>query len=290
MDPNFAAAYAALAKGYVCWADHVNRTRDPLPLAEEAAARALELDPNSSDAWLALAVTRSELHFQWAAAESAYQRAIQVDPLNATAHEWYGSYLVLTGNGRRAVSEVSKATAILPDNFVINQMSGEVYFYAGDYREAIAAFRRALEVRPKSETARAWLTKTYLTPQRKEQIEKPSVIEVFPPGGPPALRDLRTAYEASGTQGVHRARLEALLVEDEVEHVDRMSLAVAYAGVGETSKALDSIEEAIKERTSTLRYLAVEPALDGLRKESRFRNSMTSVGLPEFRGQVVESH
>ncbi len=136
---------------------------------------------------------------------------------------------------------------------------------------------------------RDWLIRTYVTQQRKNSIAKPNLIEMFPPGGPPGLRDLQRAYEAGGSQGIRRARLEALLVENEAQPVDPMTLASAYAAVGETAKALDMVEEAIKERTSTLRYLAVEPILDSLRKEPRFRQVMTSVGLPDFRSELVDS-
>ncbi len=88
-DPDFALAHAGLADTYVVLGDY----RDVLPAeaygrAREAADTALRLDPSLAEAhtvraWLAMSLERD-----WTAAEASFQRALQLNPGYATAHQW----------------------------------------------------------------------------------------------------------------------------------------------------------------------------------------------------------
>ncbi|MEO8164439.1 MAG: hypothetical protein ABI619_03490 [Betaproteobacteria bacterium] len=57
-------------------------------------------------------------------------------------------------------------------------------------------------------------------------------------------------------------------------------LAVVYAGLGETDKAFQSLDQAVRMRSTLLTYLKMDPRLDSLRKDPRFDSLIHRIGIP----------
>jgi hypothetical protein len=55
--------------------------------------------------------------------------------------------------------------------------------------------------------------------------------------------------------------------------------AILYTQLGDKSNALDLLEKAYEQRSLFMTELAIEPAFDRLREESRFQNLLQRVGL-----------
>ena len=64
------------------------------------------------------------------------------------------------------------------------------------------------------------------------------------------------------------------------KYVPAFNLAVVYAGLGRKGEALAWMEKAYGERSSWMTYLGLEPRLDALRPDPRFRDLVRRVGLP----------
>ena len=81
LDPEFAAAYSAMARARIALANH---SREPgrvqFEQARALALRAIALDPGISDAHLALAEIRRMLEWNWRVAEDEYRTAIALSP------------------------------------------------------------------------------------------------------------------------------------------------------------------------------------------------------------------
>src|SRR5204862_1280942 len=91
-DPNYALAYAGLSSAYIIlpfWAG-VDRL-DAFAKAKDAALKALRLDPNLAEAHLALGKVLFFSEIDLPGALREYQRAIELQPNDATAHHWLGN-------------------------------------------------------------------------------------------------------------------------------------------------------------------------------------------------------
>jgi TolB-like protein/Tfp pilus assembly protein PilF len=96
-DPNFAAAYAGLSDSYhLLMNNHREEMQDGEKQGTRAAARAIELDPHSSEAYASRAnferqryQATGELSAKLAALAD-YRRAVELDPTNAQAYHWLG--------------------------------------------------------------------------------------------------------------------------------------------------------------------------------------------------------
>jgi len=81
--------------------------------AEQAARRALELDPRSASAWTALGSVLRDRR-DWAASEEAYLRALQLDSDNSEAIHQYAEMLEATGRIADAVTAARRAAGLDP--------------------------------------------------------------------------------------------------------------------------------------------------------------------------------
>jgi DNA-binding winged helix-turn-helix (wHTH) protein/Flp pilus assembly protein TadD len=280
-DPSFAAAYSLLAQERVIFADAVGRNDQELKAAEQAATRALALNPKLTQALLALAVVQSELHWDWVRAESTYRHALELDPSNALAHEWFGSFLALTGRVDEGLSHARRAVTLAQGKVSTLRNLGEILLYNGNCEQAATTLRNALEIRPGNEWVRDLLTRAYLCLDEQDSGAAADYFGRILPGfRPPSLRDLSDAYSQDRWRAVQRARLDDLLAETKVRTIDPLVIAAAYASVGNRSQALDAIEKSFAEHSSLLRYVAFEPAFKGLRDQPRYQSILARMGLP----------
>ena len=93
LDPQFAEAFAAWANLYVAAAGDFIPMREVIPRARELVARALELDPRSSDAHAALANITFQFDHDWDRAEAEFEEAISLNPSNVVALRFYALML-----------------------------------------------------------------------------------------------------------------------------------------------------------------------------------------------------
>jgi adenylate cyclase len=124
-DPNFAPAWAMLAQAYDLTPNqYALRFSDSteglsrvvaasLPRAETAAARAVQLDPNFADGYVALGAVRDR-HGQFLLADELYSKALALDPNNPEALHAYSLLLASLGHIKEALTIRQKLQALEP--------------------------------------------------------------------------------------------------------------------------------------------------------------------------------
>lgn len=97
--------------------------------------------------------------------------------------------------------------------------------------------------------------------------------------GPPMLASLGHAYAACGdTQQAYKV-VDQLRELSRYRYVSPFDMALPYAGLGDKDQALDWLEKACMDRPWQLTYLIVEPRLDPLRSDPRFKTLLHRLGL-----------
>jgi len=119
------------------------------PKAKAAAKKALELDDTLAEARTSLALAIWYYEFDFSQANREFQRAIELNPNYAIAHQQYGNNtLSAIGRFDDAIVEGKRAVELDPLSLVINADLGANYYYARRYDEAIAQMRKTLEMDP----------------------------------------------------------------------------------------------------------------------------------------------
>jgi Flp pilus assembly protein TadD len=188
---------------------------------------------------------------------------------------------IATGRREEAVEQSRRATELDPLSLPINTGLGTRLYRAGRLDEAIVQCRKTLELEPTYTGARTCLGLAYA--QRGAHDEAVRELERAGNGRlqtPLELGELGYVYARAGRlQDAHRVITE-LTDRSTREYVSPYALALVHAGLRENSRALDWLERAGEERSPRLIFLNVEPMLDDLRGEPRFKQLVRRVGLP----------
>src|SRR2546426_3271010 len=149
-DPNYALAYAGLAEAYVSLPFYTAVTpRDAYAAAKTEALKALQLNDKLAEAHTTLALLLCLNDFDMAGSVSEFQRAIALNPNDATAHQWFGEpTLIALGRFDEAIAEEKRAIELEPLSPNNNSDLGFILIMARRYDDAIAQLHKAVEIDP----------------------------------------------------------------------------------------------------------------------------------------------
>jgi TolB-like protein/tetratricopeptide (TPR) repeat protein len=272
-DPNYALAYAGLAQTWTILSAHNGGAPvDCYPQADAAARKALSLDNTLSDACAALASTKENYNFDFPGAMQEYERAIQLNPNDATPHHWFGAgVLAATGQQARELAELKRALELDPLSLIIRTNLGVACLHHGRIDEAIAHFRKAIE-----------LDGTFHYAQRSYglalelQGKIPEAISYYEKAAsltdaPIELGMLGRIYGIVGRKDEARKILERLRQSRAQRYTAAYSLALVAVGLGDKAEAVHWLEEGYRDRDGdAIGVIRVDPALASLHGDPRF--------------------
>jgi serine/threonine-protein kinase len=280
-DQDYGLAYAGLADCYLLLnVYNVTSAEDSVPKAENAANRALSINPNLAEAHTSLAFVTYRYHLKWAEAEQHFKKAISLNPSYATAHQWYGSLLAATGRLNEAVAETKMAHDLEPFSLTIYSDYIRTLYYAGQLDQA---HREVLKLREMDPNFARALYELGLVLEEQGKFEE--AITTFRTGlksAPDDIFGLTALGHAQARAGKKNeaerviARLQELSKQ---QYVSPYQTAVIYAGLDNRKMALDWLEKSRDERFNWLPFLEVDPVFKSLRSEPRFIELAKSLGL-----------
>jgi serine/threonine protein kinase/tetratricopeptide (TPR) repeat protein len=305
MDPAFALAYAGLADCYA-----IQTLPDPpkelLPKAKAAALKALELDEMLAEAHASLAMAVWRYDFDWENAEREFKRAIELSPNYATAHQWYGLFLLAKGQFDEAIAETRRAIEIDPFSQSINSDLTYVFILSRRYDDAIEQALKAIELHPgfiqpyqfayRAYREKGMMDEAIVILQKGLVIENDNKILLGALGAayaevgkrsearklikklerqPDALRTIAWVYSALGEKENALASLGGI---SEGELIAQPPLWI-YKRLGERDKFYENVGRALEKRPSWLYYINVEPTWEPFRADPEFQDLIRRIGL-----------
>jgi TolB-like protein len=136
-DPGYDQAWAALADTYVLIPEYRGGSiEEYIPLAREAVAKTLAINPDSARALTTSGYYKSAYDYDWQGANSDYERAIDLEPGYATAHQWYGETLCYLGRLEEALYQLKLARTANPLSVVVRHVPGYFLLWNGRLEEA----------------------------------------------------------------------------------------------------------------------------------------------------------
>jgi len=270
-DPSFALAYSGLAETYVLFSVYsVASSKDSMPLAKQAALKALQLDDSIAEAHAALALYKASFAWDSEGSERELRRAIELKPNYATAYHWLGNVALLNlkrfdeaiAAGRRAeeldplsviisadqaynlifarryddaIEQAKKALTLDPNFYYTHYILGWAYYEKGMYPEAISEYRKSLELNPDPYAKGLLALALAKTGQRSEAIK---------------LRD-------------------DLVSESSRRYIPGYHIAIANLAIGDKDEAVRWLERDVNDRGPSSQTLSSDPLLDDLRSDPR---------------------
>lgn len=274
--PNFAKAHEGIATTYVIMES--NSQVPPgsvIKKAEFHANEALKLNENSVDALLVLSETETFANYDLKLRESLLRQAVEKAPNFGRARMWLTYVLTIRGNFAESESELLKLRESDPLSAGVLFTLGELYLYWRKPDETIKTANLMRELNASEEIYNRLLVKAYLQKgdfaQAKTLIDKkPDNYELL----------LITWLTKTGKTDEARTALKKLEIT-ETGKTSPFVIGYLYAQLDDKDTAFAWLEKAYKLRQSDLVSLNIEPALDSLHDDARYKNLLARVGLSD---------
>ncbi|MBX7062458.1 MAG: tetratricopeptide repeat protein [Pyrinomonadaceae bacterium] len=281
LDPNFALAYVGLADSYSVMPSYGYMSpTDAMPRSMTAVQQALRIDPELAEAHSTYGLILAS-QLRWSEAETELKRALEIDPKSVESHYKYAlQFLVPVGRFDDAIRELKAALELDPLSIPIGANLAGVYAYQRKYDAALEQAQKVYALDPDHATAIIWLANAYEAKGKYDEAIKLCETSL-PPENQDSLLIMGSSYARSGRPEETRRIISKLKEMSKTQYVSSYRLANLYGDLGEKDQAFSALEKSYKEQEWDFTRLKVDPFLDPLRDDPRFKDLLTRMNLPE---------
>lgn len=286
IDPMWAPAYAGLSFSYALlgsWFTSIKATDELIYEMTNVAMKALELDHNLAETYMALGVIKFFYEWDWEGAGEAFQKGLELHPTSSLGRLWYANYLTWMGKFEESINigiETVKLDPLSPPAY--NEL-GWSFDAAGRDDEAIEYYQKALELDPEFFQTHSLLMDYYTKKKDYHQALiyanklVPSVDDTAPTH--PMAR-IGYIYSTMGKQAEAQNIINELEKRTALHYVSAMAFVHVYLGLGDTDRALEYLEQAFNDRDYELIVLKVSWWFDPIRGDPRFQDIVRRMNFP----------
>ena len=278
LDPNFALAYLGMADLYA----FTYETK----VAEDALAKALELDPTLHEAYATRGFLQMFHHWDWGGADRSLRRAIELAPNSSKGHHWYGVYLSIQGRFDEAQREMERALELDPTALVIMTDLAELHYFKSDYQRAESELQKVLAIDPNFLNARLNLVKvrykngaSYFLEDAEFQVFWRKLRKLETPPQDVDTSKLEEMLAKRDEKGLQKAAEETYHISVKTQPEVHLAFAKQYLLIGEKEKSLEALEKALAAKIFTMPFVAVDPCWETVRSEQSFQNILRRMNL-----------
>jgi len=284
IQPDFAEAYAALARAQVQFLfTGPLSPSEAVPKAEAAARKALELDPTSAHAHIALAQVLNLYYWRWDEGTKSLQRA--VDSEKQESFTAVSESLIRHGRFAEGLAAAERTRALDPLSVNAQIAVGTASLAAGLHDRAVEEFRQALAMGPATGAVRFHLGVTYIAMGRLSDAIRELEIATR------SREDHQTRFEAilghayalAGRGHDARAILKELELHRAEQYVSSFGIALIHDALGEKALALAALRRAQTEHAVEFGLMTHYPPFRAIASDPGFRDVMRQLALPDER-------
>jgi TolB-like protein/Flp pilus assembly protein TadD len=272
LDPDYSLAWSGLADAFS--ASPINADVRPLdvwPRAREAAAQAVRSGPDISESRTSQGMVRYWLDWDRPGSETAYRKALALDPVNAHAHCMLGVMLGTAGRHVEAAAAMQRARELDPLQPMNYALSAHVALLARDYATGLELARRATVAGPAFWIGYFQLAWAHERLGNVElALEALKDAETFASGNSKMIALQGFILATSGRRDQAAAVVRTLEATGRERYVPPYALALVYAGLQQRERALEWLEHAYQVRDVHLIWLPMDAKWDPFRTESAF--------------------
>jgi TolB-like protein/Flp pilus assembly protein TadD len=278
LDPGFAEAYAGLAEAWRMMGGYLPETSEETAGSARksmaAAQKAVELDPELAEGYVARALYRQGSEWAWREALDDLERAMALSAGSAHVTEQYGRALAKLGRPQEALVQARRATELDPLRSSTWATLSAILRMTGDGAGAESAARRCMQISPDSMSCGVYLGLALM-----EQGKIAEAIDAFQrcPHEPLRLTGLAMVYHQAGDEAASRAALDALV--EKYSATAAFQVAMVHARRGEADAAFEWLERARTQHDSGLAWVN-SGGFRGIASDPRWKPFLGKLNLP----------
>jgi tetratricopeptide (TPR) repeat protein len=173
-------------------------------------------------------------------------RARELDPLSLFMRTYSFLPLYMARRYDEAAQQLQEIVLTDSNYYFVHAYLGLVYEQQGKLAEAVAEFQRATALDD--------------SPEPRAQLAH--------------------AYALAGRKAEARKLLAELMERAKHQYLSPYNIATIYVALGDYPRALQSLEDALDDRSESCPDLNVDPRLDPLRSNPRFQNLLRRMNFP----------
>jgi len=274
-DPDFALAYAGIAYVWVFRQQGgIATPEEAVPKMMEAVEKALELDNSLAEVHYMLANLNVLGLWDWEAAESAYKKAVEINPNHAEAHALYAQLLYLTGRREEAMRHAELCIKLDPGSNVINMWYSAVLLFDGQYDDCIDLSLAALKNYPTYLAYHHLLSMAFHMKGKYDEAFESTRLMFYD------FDHVFNQYKKSGYSGTMNLLADTLFARLETEWIGPATISMLYCYAGNKERALDCLELAFEMRDVQVIYSGSYPHYAIIHDEPRYQELMRKLKLP----------
>jgi TolB-like protein len=274
-----AMIYAAIAYVYFQLVNIGIEQEENIKKAEEFAAKALNIDPESAEAHLVLAnldTLNGNLH----KAILHINRAHINKPDDPEIMQWLCVILFLVGKTETAISMVDKCIKIDPTNSMYYGLKGSLLFFQGHFDLSLDVILKVYKIFPENGMMQFWKSLVLIYNNRLDDCYEFINESVLEPGQDiMAQLTIFLKYVIKGSRDKYTSLLTPdFLNATQMDCQLSSHMAAFYSYIGEKDKSLEWLENAVDRGFINYPFLnEYDKLLNNVRGEERFKKLMERV-------------
>jgi serine/threonine-protein kinase len=285
IDSRHAGAHAGAARAYVVLGMTGTISQPQARAAALGEVRsALDLDQDLADAHATLANIHFLYDWDGPGAEREFLRSLELNANSGYARTFYADYLAAHRRFDESLFQAETAKRLDPESGAAARRYALFLYYKHDFAAAERALREAIAIEPNHAAlpilegriaeARGFFSNALDATRRAMQLSGNG-------GVPLKVQEIRQQALA-GQREEALAGLETLQREaaGRAIRLSARDLAYIQLALGNKDQALELFGQAVSDRDPTVVWLAIDPRLDTLQQDARFRQLLRAIGLP----------
>ena len=277
LDPHYALAFAARSSAYSEYAQEaVTGVKEEFDKAQADARQAIALAPDLAQGHLALAIASETGTLDFTQANKEYERALALAPGNAQVLRESGSFAAQMGRFDAGLEATRRAVVLDPLARASHGLLGRTLYAARRYEESAVAFADVISLDPgfKSGYGERGLSFYALG-----DLERARTSCEMKPDHWASQQCLAVVYDKLKRHA--DAETELAKLKEALGDGAAYQYATIYAQWGNSLKALEWLETALKLRDPGLVALKTDPLMDPIREEPRFKKVIKELKFPQ---------
>lgn len=281
-NPDWAPLYAGLAETWM-WIQQsgFEPTSVTAPKIYENLNKAMELDPNLSEAHRLSGMIAQLVEWNWEKSEKAFLKALAINPNDALTRMFYAQLLLILHRSDEALAQRELAMSLDPLGPMMKLMNLGTLVQAGDYETSLSLAEELAAADPKDWDINGLIELIAYRLKKYDKVIKAVRYALPFPMEEETFKAIERIYRESGIVSAYEEIMKHLEKFAENNYVGFHDMALRYIMANQPDKAMDWVEKGFEMHDQQMTYIATPARLfDRLFGNPRFIAICKKMNLP----------
>jgi tetratricopeptide (TPR) repeat protein len=276
LDSMFAPVYTGMAFAWIGAAQmRIVPLTEAIPKIYEYYQKALVIDDNFSEAQYIKALMSYQGEWDLIKSETAFRKAIEMDPGHVLSHAYYGHLLLIQKRFDEAINEMEIALEADPKNPLILSLYAVVLWHHGDLDQAIELAHQSQEINPNN-----GLIYTILEGIKYLEGDFHGSMDIMQMKYGDEIDGFDVVVNEYKENGYEQAMLKfAALLQDQAQ-VNYFNIALYFNRAGRHEEAILWLEKGLENHDPNMPYAFLPAEFNNLRSDPRYSELANKMNLP----------